>query len=733
MKKLLFVLSALIIAGCTVSNIDGDTANLQPKVYTAGFEDVETKVYVDSNLKTHWTADDNISIFTSSFNGKYRFTGETSDISGSFTACEELHSGASVPTVYAVYPYSEATSVSSDGVITLSLPAVQYYAANSYGLGANTMVAAGESLSSTHLYFQNLCGFVVIRLYGEGAVKAITLSGNSAESIAGQANVTPRFGYEPTVAMSESASGSITLDCGEGVELGKTPETATAFWFALPPVSFARGFNIKVFRQDGWSMEQSTSLERTVERNTVHRLSSLETVFTTPPDGEVAFADKSLEAYCLEQFDADGDGNLSLSEAAAVQTLRCSGKGIETMGDLSCFSGLDTLICSQNQLSLLDVSSLTGLIYLDCSNNQLTSLVTSAKQSSAPSTKAESKGDSAPAALTTLLCHYNNLTSLDVSGYPELTNLQCNNNSLTSLDVSGNPVLGRLFFRYNQISAIDVSKNPVLFYLDCMANLLTSLDVSNNPQLSTLDFTQNQVSEIDVSKNPVLSVFHFTSNNITTLDLSHNPELKQLNCSDNPLITLDLSHNPALEVLMCYKIGLTSLDLSGNPILRSISCRENNFTSLNFRYNPKLTSISCPINKLTALDISQCADLTSLSFYGNQLATIDVSNNTKLTSLDCGDNQLTTIDVSNNTKLTMLDCGGNLLAALDVSKNTDLKSLYCNNNLLTVLDVSNNLLLTRLTCNNNPYLTEIWLREGQVINSLTYDTYTSTIKYKANP
>lgn len=730
MKKLLYVLSAFLLAGCTVSNIDVDTSGLKGIVYTAGFETVDTKVYVDSNLKSHWTAYDRISIFTSTYNEEYRFGGQTGDTAGSFSACDEHHSGSSVPTVYAVYPYSKVTSISSEGVIALTLPSVQYYADSSYGLGANAMVAVGESISSTHLGFKNLCGYIVVRIYGEGVVKSVTLSGNNGESIAGQANVAPGFGQEPVLAMSESASGSITLDCGEGVELGKTPETATAFWFAIPPTKFVRGFNIKVLRNDGSSMIQSTSIERTVERNTAHKLSALEAVFNLPPNDYVSFSDESFKACCLEQFDGDGDGKISLSEAAAVQTIKCSGKDIKSLGDLSCFTGLDTLICSNNQLTQLDISSLSGLRYLDCSNNQITSLITSAKQSSAPSTRAGSDGN---AALTTLLCPYNNLTSLDVSAYPDLKILQCSSNSLTSLDVTSNLALEKLYFRSNQIASIDVTRNSVLNYLDCMSNLLTSLDVTKNPLLSTLDFTKNQLTEIDVSKNTVLRTFHFTYNNISTIDLSHNVELKQLNCGENPLNSIDLSHNPALEKLMCYSNGLTSLDVSNNPALVAVACRNNKLTTLDFSYNPKLESVSCHQNNLTTLDFSQNGNLTSLTCSYNQLATLNVSQNIKLKTIDCGSNQLSTLDVSQNTKVTMLDCKNNQLTSLDVSRIAELKSLYCDNNLLTVLDVSNNPLLTRLTCKKNPNLAEIWLKEGQAISYLEYDTYISTIMYKANP
>ena len=188
MKKLLYILSALVFAGCTVSEIGGDTVELRSNgvVYTAGFEDVDTKVYVDTDLKTHWTEGDEISIFTSTYNEEYKFDGQTGDTEGSFSAVDDkFHTGASVPTTYAVYPYSEGTSISSEGVISLTLPAVQNYAENSYGLGANTMVAVTESKTSKALEFKNVCGYVVVRLYGEGTVKSIILTGNNDEKLAG--------------------------------------------------------------------------------------------------------------------------------------------------------------------------------------------------------------------------------------------------------------------------------------------------------------------------------------------------------------------------------------------------------------------------------------------------------------------------------------------------------------------------------------------------------------------
>ena len=62
--------------------------------------------------------------------------------------------------------------------------------------------------------------------------------------------------------------------------------------------------------------------------------------------------------------------------------------------------------------------------------------------------------------------------------------------------------------------------------------------------------------------------------------------------------------------------------------------------------------------------------------------------------------------------------------------NVALRDLICSSNQITTLDVSNNTTLEQLYCENNPYLTEIWLKTGQSINDLAYDTDVATIKYK---
>ena len=261
--------------------------------------------------------------------------------------------------------------------------------------------------------------------------------------------------------------------------------------------------------------------------------------------------------------------------------------------------------------------------------------------------------------LDTLICSNNQLTTLDVSQNTALTLLSCNYNQLTTLDVSQNTALTLLSCHKNQLTTLDVSQNTALTYLGCYENQLTSLDVSKNTALTGLVCSCNQLTSLDVSKNTALTSLSCYDNQLTSLDVSQNTALTVLSCSRNQLTSLDVSQNTALKFLSCYENQLTTLDVSKNTALTSLSCYDNQLTSLDVSQNTALTSLSCYDNQLTSLDVSQNTALTYLGCHKNQLTTLDVSQNTALTNLSCYDNQLTSLDISKNTELYLFKCYNN--------------------------------------------------------------------------
>ena len=173
------------------------------------------------------------------------------------------------------------------------------------------------------------------------------------------------------------------------------------------------------------------------------------------------------------------------------------------------------------------------------------------------------------------------------------------------------------------------------------------------------------------------------------------------------------------------------VSMSEAEAVRSISVDGKGIHSLKgIEYFTQLTDLRCGYNELSSLDVRNNTALTYLFCPNNQITTLDVRNNTVLKGLSCSYNQLSALDVRNNTALKGFYCDHNTITTLDISKNTALGELTCNRNQLSTLDVSNNTALKYLHCEDNPNLTELWMKTGQSIPTLWYDSFVTTIYYK---
>ena len=698
-----------------------------------------TKVYADENMQVLWNEDDRISVFNkTTYNYQYLFTGEDGDNYGSFEEIPVtgLISGNNLTNIYAVYPYSKSNKVNNAGTaITMTLPAEQTYKEHSFGIGANSMIAVTDN---NFLAFKNVGGYLSLRLYGNNvSIASISIKGNNNEKIAGKASIAVSTSTVPVTTMDNSTTDEITLVCDPPVQIGSTAENYTDFWFVIPPVTFSNGFTITVTDALGGTFIKSTTRSFTVTRNQMDWMNPLQVQIAYDEENTyVPFEDANFKAYCVENFDTNSDGEISIAEAKVVTeisvltdknhrdikslkgiefftnllSLKCSGQSSSSNpGQLTSLvltnnTALTVLNCGINQLSSLDVSNNTALTSLSCSSNQLTSLDVNNNT-----------------ALTSLSCGSNQLTSLDVSNNTALTSLSCGSNQLTSLDVNNNTALTSLRCYSNQLTSLDVSNNTDLTYLDCSSNQLTSLDVSHNTALTSLSCASNQLTSLDVNNNTTLTYLHCSSNQLTSLDVNNNTALTTLWCASNQLTSLYVNNNTALTTLWCASNQLTSLDVSNNTALTSLSCYSNQLTSLDVSNKAALKSLSCDSNQLTSLDVSNNTALKSLNCSWNQLTSLDVSKSTALTDLICDSNQLTSLDVSNNTALTYLRCDSNQLTSLDVVNNTALTNLRCCSNLLTSLDVSNNTALTALYAwPQNGTLGHLYKKTGQSISFKEY-------------
>ena len=380
MKRLLTLL-ALVLCSCAETFVGEEIAkpnseNL-PDLTAAFAEEGATRTYIEDGKYLRWNEDDRLTIFFgNTLNRQYKFNGQTGDNSGTFSLVADgmLGTGNAFDHIYALYPYNADARITDEGVITLTLPETQSYAENSFGLGANTMVAVTENLEDTFLAFKNVGGYLKLKLYNaEGAtIKSIEVKGNNGEKLAGEATLSINFGEAPILTMAESATDAITLDCGEGVALGTTAETATEFWVTLPATTFAEGLTITATDTEGKAFEKSTTKEIIIERNAIQPMAILEAKFvaTKPANNEIWYTNGSTKwqstPYYEDVFGANIVSN-TFDKDKECWVIKFDGEvtriGYEAFSDCSSLTSvtIPDSVTTIGYMAFSDCSSLTSV------------------------------------------------------------------------------------------------------------------------------------------------------------------------------------------------------------------------------------------------------------------------------------------------------------------------------------------------------------------------------------
>lgn len=293
MKKLLhFIFVAMMVAACSqdvIVEVQNPTADLT-RTINVSLEGEDTRIQLNDELKTVWTKDDLVSVFyRSTVNEQWQFQGETGDRSGDIMPVDSsINPPATTNHIVVVYPYNEGYFYNSETRnVQASLPAEQTYLKDSYGLNGNIMISSSEY---NQISLKSVCGWLKLQLTGSGEkVQSITLRGNDDEQVAGELYINSSDASSTLASTSndEVADGEaggtlvhpgtilkeVTLNCGDGVELGTEP---TAFYIALPPQTFATGLTIDI-ECDGYTPYSiSTDKAIIIERNTIQPMATVE-------------------------------------------------------------------------------------------------------------------------------------------------------------------------------------------------------------------------------------------------------------------------------------------------------------------------------------------------------------------------------------------------------------------------------------------------------------------------
>lgn len=320
-----FTILAIIIAfvGCSQYSekldiiISIPTNN--PNEFYASMPECDTRTYVEDNKYLRWNADDEITVFAgNSYNSHWQFAGENGANSGKFNELEDSGFVTGTPldltANYAIYPYDENITISEAGAVSLTLPAVQEYNhayENSFGVGANTMMAVTKNTSDNFLSFKNLCGYLKLKFYGNDVtVKSITVKGNNGEKIAGPATVSMAYGSEPTITMGDDATDTITIDCGEGVALSNDSANPITFWVVIPEITFEGGITIEVTDINDQTFSKQTTNAVPIENNLIQPMAVLEVEAAPagPANNEIWYTSSNgnvVTPYATDAFNAN--------------------------------------------------------------------------------------------------------------------------------------------------------------------------------------------------------------------------------------------------------------------------------------------------------------------------------------------------------------------------------------------------------------------------------------------
>lgn len=280
MKKILsfcFAAAAILLIGCNRPDIVEPTHPSERNYHVYG--DTPSRVYLDGS-HLYWNADDELSLFWSEANVKYLFAGEDGATDGPIEAAQgNVTEGELLENTYALYPYDESATISANGVITTSLPASQDYLEGSMAQDANLMVAVTEDAESSDLFLRNVCGYLRLKFFGDDVtLQTISISGNNDEVIAGRCQITAKHDVAPKVTMDNNGSGTITINCGEGVTLSSSQAEPTEFIVVLPPMTLTRGITVRTANADGKGFEMTTYNPVQIIRNTIQTMAEVKVI-----------------------------------------------------------------------------------------------------------------------------------------------------------------------------------------------------------------------------------------------------------------------------------------------------------------------------------------------------------------------------------------------------------------------------------------------------------------------
>lgn len=295
---------------------------------------------------------------------------------------------------------------------------------------------------------------------------------------------------------------------------------------------------------------------------------------------------EDFKAYLVENFDTDGDGEISRDEAELITAIECEDLGLTSLEGVRNLTNLQTLHCSYNAIETLDVSGMTSLTELLCDHNLITDLnVSGCTSLSSIECNSNAIGELNLAdcrnTLTTITCNENKLARLDLTNFDKLFHLNCDDNQLTELLVDGCTALTSVDCASNQLTTLDFRQTPLIGEVYCSNNKFTSVLFPENSMMGTFECGGNQLTTIDLRNCPHLASLTLAMNKLTSLSVNYLKDLTFIDCTYNSLRSLDLTNLPNMNFVHCDNTGMEELYLRDDINYGEVSVDEE--TKIEYR------------------------------------------------------------------------------------------------------------------------------------------------------
>ena len=240
MRKLTTFAMALLMGMMMLVSCNKDKENDGKAVFHATIESrTQDRTYLDpvnGQGQVKWMDGDQIRIYNG--NGEdavFTLTSGANTTDGTFTYAGEFDM---VPPYLAVYPI---TARYIDGRSTFRVSTEQHLTEpGTFANGENPMLAYGTDVN---LYFQNLCGGLGVRLYGNAHVSSIAIMDVEGAKLNGQFMVEVEDAGLESYPYGKEGNNLVTLTC----DVTLSPTDTTDFYAVLPVGVLRNGVLVEIY------------------------------------------------------------------------------------------------------------------------------------------------------------------------------------------------------------------------------------------------------------------------------------------------------------------------------------------------------------------------------------------------------------------------------------------------------------------------------------------------------